>query len=631
MESVFKYFQKKELNFDEKKMGVGKCGGSCSKNKNKKKRRQQKCACEFSNSEKTKKFSNEESTEKDVVTSGRLDTGNNSNELSTESGEEENSSKLKANSNLKEEQGSSISNREADRKKSEHSAGKDGMNEYVDGDEASKNVQEIRKNDAKTEDGSDLDNVSHDEKGTKAAEMSKKASDESKSSEQKSEDDPDKDALNSELETSDELKGKNKESSHKNPENSSGEDGKNEYKESGEALKNTEEMKENGAIASESSKAGDNAEPGKINDDKNGINAVEISNEASEESSERESKGDLDGDTVKTGPETPDEVKDKSNNEAGNNKPEISPGKDGKNEYNDGEEALKNIKEIKGNDAIVSESSKTEDGPEPDKASDETKEKIAAEISTEANKETKSSEEKAEGDFDKDGLKSGPEIKGTSNDTSNNESESSPGQDEKNKSIGEDEMRKNGEDINKKIHAEYVDSEANGAIENQPAEYAASNSDGGANTIDPKCNEPSDEVVGVQQEQTDNNSENSGDDPSKANASSTNDGHEKKLETDKVEKKPAEVSSEDKLSKGVSIEQENVDETSNGEEETANNAGKSATSKGGENEGVQATPGAPGGIGENLGTDSFNGMQETALWTVNMTNIGQHFLQTSCI
>ena len=609
MESVFKYFQNQELDFDKKKMEVGKCEGNSSKKK-KKRGRKKKFACKFSNSEKTK----EESTEKDVITSELLDTGNNSDELSTESGEEENSNKLKANSNPNEEQGGSISYSEADQKKSENSTGKDGMNEYVDGDEASKNVEEIRKNDAKTEDGSDLDNVSHDEKGTKAAEMSKKASDESKSSEQKSEDDPDKDALNSEPETSDELKGKNKESSHKNPENSSGEDGKNEYKESGEALKNTEEMKENGAIGSESSKAGDNSEPGKINDDKNGTSAVEISNEASEESSEQQSKSDLDGDTVKTGPETRDEVKNKSNNEAGNNKPEISPGKDGKNEYNDGEEALKNIKQIKGNDAIVSESSKTEDGPEPDKASDETKEKIAAEISTEANKETKSSQEKAEGDFNKDSLKSGPEIKGTSNnDTGNNESESSPGQDEKNKSIGEDEMGKNGEDINKKIHAEYVDSEANGAIENQPAEYAASNSNGGGNTIDPKCNEPCDEVVDSQKEQTDNNSENSGDDPSKADASSTNDGHEKKLETDKVEKKPAEVSSEDKLSKGVSIEQENVDETSNGEEETANNAGKSATSKGGENEGVQATPGVPGGIGENLGTDSFNGMQETAL------------------
>ena len=559
MESVFKYFQYQELDFENKKMEVGKCEGNSSK---KKRRRKKKLTCKFSNTEKTKEFNNEESTEKDVITSELLETGNNSDELSTGSGQEENSNKLKADSNLIEEQGGSISNREADHKKSENSTRKDGMNEYVDGDEASKNVEEIRKNDAKTEDGSDLDNVSYDQKGTKTVEMSNKASDESKSSEQKSEDDLDKDALKSEPETSDEFKGKNKESSHKNPERSSGEDGKNEYKESGEALKNTEKMKENGAIASESSKAGDNSEPGSINDDKKGTNAVEISNEASEESSKQESKGDRNVDTLKTVPETPNEVKDKSNNEAGNSKPEISPGKD---EYNEGEEALKNIKEMKGNDAIASNSSKTEDGPEPDRANDEAKEAIAGEISTEAKKETKSSEEKPEG-----GLKSGPEIKGTNNnDTGNNESKSSPGQDEKNKCIGEDEILKNFEDLNEEIHAEYVDNEVNGAIANHPAESAASNSNGGQNTIDPKCNEPSDEVVDSPKEQTDNNSENGSDDPSKIDTSSANVDHEKELEADKVGKKPAEVSSEDKLPKGASIEQEDVNETSNGQKETA--------------------------------------------------------------
>ena len=621
MESVFKYFQYQELDFEKKKMEVGKCEGNSSKNKKKKKRgRKKKFACKFSNSQKTKEFNNEESTEKDVTTSELLDTGNNSDELSTESGEEENSNKLKANSNLNEEQGDSISYREADQKKSENSTGKDGMNEYVDGDEASKNVKEVRKNEViaselvKTEDGFDLNSVNYDEKGT--VELSKKASEESKSSEQKSEDDLDKDALKSEPETLDEFKEiDNKESSRNNPENNPGQDGKNEYEKGAEALENTEEVKGNGAIASESTKTDDESEPDKINDDRKETNAVEISNETSEESSEQESKGDLDGDTVKTGPETPDEVKDKSNNETGNNKPEISPGKDGKNEYKEGEQALKTIKEVKGSDAIACESSKTEDGYEPDKASDETKEEIAAEISTEANKETKSSEEKAEGNFDKDGLKSGPEIKGTSNnDTGNNESESNPGQDEKNKSIeGEDEMGKNGEDLKKEIHAECVDSEANGAIQNQPAESAPSDRNGRANTIDPKCNEPPDEVVGSKKEQTDNNSENSGDDPSKADASSTNDEHEKKLEADKAEKKPAELSSEDKLPKDVSLKQENVDETSNGQDETVNNAGKSTTSWEGKNEGDQATPDAPGGIGENLGTDSFNNMPETSI------------------
>ena len=133
MESVFKYFQYQELDFENKKMEVGKCEGNSSK---KKRRRKKKFACKFSNSEKTKEFNNEESTENDVITSVLLHTGNNSDELSTGSGQEENSNKLKANSNLNEEQGSSISNREADQKKSENSTGKDGMNEYVDGDEA---------------------------------------------------------------------------------------------------------------------------------------------------------------------------------------------------------------------------------------------------------------------------------------------------------------------------------------------------------------------------------------------------------------------------------------------------------------------------------------------------------------
>ena len=73
MESVFKYFQNQELYFEKKKMEVGKCEGNSSKKK-KKKGKKKKFACKFSNSEKTKEFNNEESTEKDVITNELLDT-----------------------------------------------------------------------------------------------------------------------------------------------------------------------------------------------------------------------------------------------------------------------------------------------------------------------------------------------------------------------------------------------------------------------------------------------------------------------------------------------------------------------------------------------------------------------------
>ena len=619
MESVFKYFQNQELDFDNKKSEAGKCKGNSSKNKKKK-----NLAPNFSK-------------KGHVITTELLGTGNhpkrdttktNSEGISTESGEKQISSEER---NLKEKQGETTSNMESDHTKVGNSTGQDGMNEYVvtgESGEESKDIKNIKENDgianepSKPKDGSEPNEISDDKKEPATGEISKEESVETKSIELKSDGDLDEDTLKSGLETSDKFKIKNnKEFDNKQPKNSCGQDDSSEHVEDDEApSKDIEETKKRYVIASKSSKTEDDSEPDKINDDKREAITVEIPKKPSEEStsSEQESKNAVDGDVLNTGPEIPDDVRNKSNNEVQNIEPEKSPRHDEKNENKESEKALNNIEEI-GNGTIASESSKTEDGSEPDKASDETKGTITVEVSAVANRETKSSEDKGEGDFEKDALKCGAEtpdkVKCTSNsEGDNNKPEDSPGQDEMNKSVeGEDEMVKDGEDLKMEIHVECVDSEANGAIENQPAESAASNSNGGANTIDPKCNEPSDEVVDSQKEQTDNNSENSGDDPSKADASSTNDQHEKKLEADKVEKKPAEVSSEDKLSKGVSIEQENVDETSNDEEETANNAGKSTASKGGENEGVQATPGAPGGIGENLGTDSFNGMQETAL------------------
>ena len=113
------------------------------------------------------------------------------------------------------------------------------------------------------------------------------------------------------------------------------------------------------------------------------------------------------------------------------------------NEYIEGGETSKDIKEIKKNDVIASASSKPEDGSEPDKVRDDRKGTNTVETSKKANKETKSSEDKLEGDFDKDALKTGPETSGEIKDkeVGKHEPENSPGQDEKNKSIeGKEEM-----------------------------------------------------------------------------------------------------------------------------------------------------------------------------------------------
>ena len=82
-------------------------------------------------------------------------------------------------------------------------------------------------------------------------------------------------------------------------------------------------------------------------------------------------------------------------------KSENSTEQDGMDEYVEGGEASKNIKEIKKNDAIASALSKPEDGCESDKMSDDKKGTNTVETSKKANKETKSSEDKLEGDFDK--------------------------------------------------------------------------------------------------------------------------------------------------------------------------------------------------------------------------------------
>ena len=113
------------------------------------------------------------------------------------------------------------------------------------------------------------------------------------------------------------------------------------------------------------------------------------------------------------------------------------------NEYIEGGETSKDIKEIKKNDVIASASSKPEDGSEPDKVRDDRKGTNTVETSKKANKETKSSEDKLEGDFDKDALKTGPETSGEIKDkeVGKHKPENSPGQDEKNKSIeGKEEM-----------------------------------------------------------------------------------------------------------------------------------------------------------------------------------------------
>ena len=106
---------------------------------------------------------------------------------------------------------------------------------------------------------------------------------------------------------------------------------------------------------------------------------------------------------------------------------------DGMNEHVEGGEASKGNKEIKKNQAIASASSKPKKGSEPDKVSDDKKGTNTVETSKEANKETKSCEDKLEGDFGKDALKTGPEIK--DKEVGKHKAENSPGQDEKKKSI----------------------------------------------------------------------------------------------------------------------------------------------------------------------------------------------------
>ena len=102
------------------------------------------------------------------------------------------------------------------------------------------------------------------------------------------------------------------------------------------------------------------------------------------------------------------------------------------NEYVDVGEELKGVEEIKKNYAIVSASSKPENGSEPNKKGTNT-----FEMSKKASKETKSREEKSESDFDKNALKSGSETPGEVKDkeVGKHKPENSPVQDEKNKSI----------------------------------------------------------------------------------------------------------------------------------------------------------------------------------------------------
>ena len=118
-------------------------------------------------------------------------------------------------------------------------------------------------------------------------------------------------------------------------------------------------------------------------------------------------------------------------------KSENSTEQDGMNEYIEGGETSKDIKEIKKNDAIASASLKPNDGSKPDKVSDDKEGTNTVETSKKANKETKSSEDKPEGDFDKDALKTGPETPGEIKDkeVGKHKPENSPGQDEKKKSI----------------------------------------------------------------------------------------------------------------------------------------------------------------------------------------------------
>ena len=504
MESIFKYFQNQEVDFDEKSE-AGKCERNSSDNKNNKKTLLA-LACTFSKPEITKESNSEKSKEKNPdITTGLLETTNDAKKSKNGTGEDgmdlvvkkhgeakhgsesaQDGSESKKISDDKEGinavETSKNTNEESESSEQEYEDDLDEIHEDAlkPGQEKSNEFKEVKNKESDHEQsgyspGQDKKASKHKssqaEGGPKPAKRSydkkrsnkkekrwlkkkvikaKKASEKSKSNEQKSENAIDEDVMKHESGISDECRGvDSKSAGHEQ----SGHDEKNEYKESEKALTNTQEVRGNDAIASGSSKTENASEQDDemSNDETKGTNTVEISTEENKETkpSGQKFQGDFDKDASKTEPETLDEVKDASNSEAGKNKPDSSPGQDEKKEYKEGEDALKIIEEMKDNVVIASGSVKTEDVSKPDKVSDETKGPNTVEMSTELNKETTSIDKKTEGDT----FKTGPGTPDEINDASNsggcdNHPENSPEQNGKSME-GKEEIL-DSEDLSKK-------------------------------------------------------------------------------------------------------------------------------------------------------------------------------------
>ena len=517
-------------------------------------------------------------------------------------------------------------------------------------EEALKNTKDLKGNDAivsgssKTEDGSEVAEASVD-----TVEISTEVYKETRLIKQKSEGDFRKEALKAGQETPGEVKdASNKEAGDNRPDSDPRQDGK--YEEGEDALKIIEGMKDNVVIASGSLKTGEASKPDKVGDETKGPNTEEMSTELNKETTSSEKK--TEGDTFKTGPGTPDKINDANNSGACDSHPENSPEQDGKSmdrkeEILDSEDLGKkkavdagpNTEEMStelnkettlsekktegdtfktgpGTPDEINDPSNSgacdnhpENSPEQDGKSMEGKEEIldgedlgkkkavdagpnTEEMSTELNKETTSSEKKTEGDTFKTGPGTPDEINVASNSGAcDNHPENSPEQDGQSME-GKEEIL-DGEDLSKKaIDAKCVSSGAGGATENQPAVSAPSNSNSGANIIEPEGGEPSDEVVSSKQEEADNSSENG--DPSKIE------------EADMVGKPVTEASEADKPPQTGNLEQANFVETSNGQDENGKNADKSTVLGETKNDGNDGTPASGAGtMGENLGSDQF--------------------------
>ena len=506
---------------------------------------------------------------------------------------------------MKHESGISDECKGVDSKSAGHEqSGHDEKNEYKENERGN---DVIASGSSKTENASEKDDeMSNDEtKGTNTVEISTEANKETKPSDQKFQCDFDKDASKTEPETLDEVKdASNSEAGKNKPDSSPGRDEKKEYKEGEDALKIIEEMKDNVVIASGSLKTEDVSKPDKVSNETKGPNAVEMSTELNKETTSSEKQ--TEGDTFKTGPGTPDEINDQSNSGACDNHPENSPELDGKSM--EGKEEILDSEDLSKKKAVDA-------GPN------------TVEMSTELNKETTSIDKKTEGDTFKTGPGTPDEVNVASNSGAyDNHPENSPEQDGKSmegkeeildceqdgKSMEGKEEILDCEDLSKKkaVDAKCISSGAGCATEDQPAVPALSNSNSGANTIESEDGEPSDEVVSSKKEEADNSSENV--DPSKIDGSSANVEHLKKFEADMVENPGA--SGKNKLPQTGNLEQANFVKTSNGEDENGKNADKSTVLGETKNDGDDGTPASGAGtIGENLGSDIFDNMQETVI------------------